>query len=266
MDANMPSSPHSTANHHKRQRYTFKGTPTKMHTPYKNQAIATVARSVAAVCKMADSDIASEDEAESDGDRPDLVDHSDSDSESESSEDEDEKRKRLQADASASFSETLINAYLDGEKVTAKLLCILCQYATDSGMGGLANKLKYKPGRQSGKYSGRVKKVLGFDKHDRRLYKLGLVGHDKFDLSRSTLPTWCIPPHEALHEEVADADESITDRLADAIRGSEWAQNYTEHPVVLANPTKHCIPCALYLDGAPFSKNDGFLGYFGFTT
>ena len=198
----------------------------------------------------------SDDESESaSNEAPDLSDDSDSDDDTEDCE-EKEKRK-----AGAEYSEMLINIFLDGLPMSAMTLCILSHYAEKAGLVGFANKFSMPPGKQMGKYSRRAKQVLEFDKHDSRLMKIEVPGQGKYELSRSSQSIWVLPPNEALHDEVANTAPSITDRLRDSIRGNEWADNYNNHRVVRDNPDKVVVPLALYVDGAPFTKQHGFVGF-----
>ena len=184
-----------------------------------------------------------------------------SDLDDSNSDDSAEAAERHKKWAAEKFAEMLINTFLDNMPMTAMTLCILCHYAQLAGVSGFATEFAMPPGRQTGKYSFRVKRVLGFDKHDSRLMRLEIPCHSKYDLCRSRKNIWVLPPHEALHYEVAD-NPSITQRVRDSIVGQEWADNYNDHVVVKRHIGKTVLPYALYLDGAPFTKNDGFLGIF----
>ena len=165
---------------------------------------------------------------------------------------------RTKFEASQLFTELLVQVYLDNLPISAKTLCLLAWWACKGGLTGFVEDLAYPPGRQSGKYSQKVKKALRFDIHDERLYKLETVCYDKFDRHRSVHHVWVLPPHEALHEQVSN-EPSLADRVADSIKGADWADNYLAHPVVTNNPGKVVHPYALYVDGAPFTKHDGFV-------
>jgi hypothetical protein len=97
---------------------------------------------------------------------------------------------------------------------------------------------------------------------DQRLAELFVPGHSKFDLCRRSESVWVTPAHEALHEEVSNSEASLSDQVRESIVGEEWADNYNNHIVVKSNPNKIVHPYAIYVDGAPFTKNDGFVGFF----
>ena len=182
----------------------------------------------------------------------------------ESSDDPEEAAERAKIEASENLCEFCINLYLDQIPLSAMSLCILMHWAVSAGVQGFVKRLAMKPGKQTGKYSRKVKRVLQFDMHDKRLCKLSVPTYKKYSLSRSVHDIWVLPPHEALHEEVVHEDaagRSIASRVRDSIVGQEWAPVYNEHPIVKAHPGRTVIPYALYLDGAPFTKTDGFLAF-----
>ncbi len=45
-------------------------------------------------------------------------------------------------------------------------------------------------------------------------------------------------------------------------RDLEWGHTYRNHPVVRANPGEPVLPLALYVDGMPFTKNDGMVAFY----
>ena len=122
-----------------------------------------------------------------------------SDLDDSNSDDSAEAAERHKKWAAEKFAEMLINTFLDNMPMTAMTLCILCHYAQLAGVSGFATEFAMPPGRQTGKYSFRVKRVLGFDKHDSRLMRLEIPCHSKYDLCRSRKNIWVLPPHEALH-------------------------------------------------------------------
>ena len=69
-----------------------------------------------------------------------------------------------------------------------------------------------------------------------------------------------LPPQEALHKELL-ADPGPRARLEDAVRANEWAPNYHAHEVVRSSDAGTVLPVALYIDGVPFAKRDGMIGF-----
>ena len=70
-----------------------------------------------------------------------------------------------------------------------------------------------------------------------------------------------LPPHEALHKELL-AEPGQRGRLEDAVRANEWAPNYFHaHEVVHNSDAGTVLPVALYIDGVPFTKRDGMIGF-----
>jgi hypothetical protein len=90
-------------------------------------------------------------------------------------------------------------------------------------------------------------------------YSLSVPGADRADGGRIVRQLEVQPPHELLAEEVR-GNPKVLEELAAARPHEEWARNYSEHPVVVANPAGTVLPLAVYLDGVPFTRTDGFLG------
>ena len=185
---------------------------------------------------------------------------SESDPDTSSSECSADRGERLKQDAQEQFAEQLISIYLDNVPLTAQMLCLIAWWAVESGVKGFVEELRYPPGRQSGKYSEHLQSVLHFDSHDERLYTMTVPGFSKYDLHRTCHDIWVLPPHEMIHSEVSQ-DSSLADRVADAVRGADWCDNYYNHPVVKGAPEGAVVhPLGFYVDGAPFTKNDGYAG------
>ena len=188
------------------------------------------------------------------------MDDSESDPDTSSSECSADRDERLKQETQEQFAEQPISTCLDNVPLTAQMLCLIIWWAVESGMQGFVAELRYPPGRQSGIYSEHLKSVLHFDSHDERLYKMSAPGFCKYDLHRTCHDIWVLPPHEMIHSEVSQ-DSSLADRVADAVRGADWCDNYYNHPVVKGAPEGAVVhPLGFYVDGAPFTKNDGYAG------
>ena len=68
------------------------------------------------------------------------------------------------------------------------------------------------------------------------------------------------PAHELLAQELAENPQILRD-LRESVERGDWPPSYTEHPVVRSAPAGTVLPLAVYLDGVPFSKSDGFLAF-----
>ncbi len=69
-------------------------------------------------------------------------------------------------------------------------------------------------------------------------------------------------PHEVLDKEMQQTPKVIAE-LRDQIATRSFPDAYFDHPVVKqyeAEPMRPVMPCALFLDGVPFTKRDGLLG------
>ena len=66
-------------------------------------------------------------------------------------------------------------------------------------------------------------------------------------------------PHEKLDQEVKDNPQIVED-LRGMLATRSFPPAYYQNDVVKAHAGRPVLPCALYLDGAPFSKRDGLVG------
>ena len=189
---------------------------------------------------------------------PDLDDassaHSDCTSESDSEDEFDPAPTALKA--GQILFQFLLNLYMLGS-LSAKSLCLLCFYCAKAGAVGSVIDLARPPGAHTGNYQKFIDRKLGFDVRDAHDYYMDLPGHHKHDVSRSIHRKPVVPAHESLRDEV-DQNPSILDELARKTKSHEWPASYYDHPVVKSSETP-TLPYALYCDGAPYSKNDGFV-------
>lgn len=68
-----------------------------------------------------------------------------------------------------------------------------------------------------------------------------------------------INAYEALHEEVSNSPE-LLEELKRGVANGEWPPSYMSHPVAIASEWT-ALPVAFYLDGVPYTNNDGLLGF-----
>ena len=97
---------------------------------------------------------------------------------------------------------------LCGSTLSARTFCIIMYYATLAGIKD-AEKYGLKPGSQTGKFSRKVKKVLGWEKRTDRFYEMDVPGHGKHDISRTTKSVGVIPAHEQMSKDFQDDDVDV---------------------------------------------------------
>ena len=87
--------------------------------------------------------------------------------------------------------------------------------------------------------------------------------HRTFELLQATLNKSCqvCNPIEAFVEEYYN-DPTLKQKLDQALENRELPPNYLSHPVVVqAPPGSIVLPGALYVDGMPFVRHDGLIGF-----
>ena len=163
------------------------------------------------------------------------------------------------AEAGEELASLLIRLRLQGT-LSAKQACVLAHWATAAGALGSCALFAVGPNAPSGHYQRRLDSYLGVAEDDASFYHVDVPGHDKAQASRMVHRVEVVPPHEALAAEYAGSP-SVMERLHQSIAANEWAASYNSHPVVLASPPGTVLPLALYIDGVPYSRHDGFLGF-----
>ena len=95
-------------------------------------------------------------------------------------------------------------------------------------------------------------------------YELDVPGHDKHSIDKRTHVISAMPAHASLSAEL-DGDPGLRTRLRRACSDREWSDAYFNHPVVRSAPVgAQVLPLALYLDGVPFTKRDGLIGWWAY--
>lgn len=162
-------------------------------------------------------------------------------------------------EAGETFAELLIRHRLTGS-LSAQQVCILAHWASRAGATGSCSQFAAPPGLQSGSYQRKLDSYLR-DPDEEPFYHLRLPGYDLASASRAILVRESRPPHEVLAAEVEKDPQLLARTLAGA-RKAEWAQAYERHPAVAAAPAgEPVVPVALYVDGVPYSKKDGFVAF-----
>lgn len=161
-------------------------------------------------------------------------------------------------EAGEELAALLIKLRLQGS-LSAKQACVLAYWAAAAGAVGPCKEFGCKPDLQTGQFQRRLDKYLAVSEDDKSFYMVDVPGHDKAEASRTCHRLETVPPHEALAAEVAETPGVLQQAAATQ---AEWSQTYRDHPVVLAAPEgAPVLPLALYIDGVPYSKRDGFLGF-----
>ena len=155
------------------------------------------------------------------------------------------------------LAEELLSLLEKGEAkgtLSAKAVCVLSYYATQAGAQGFVTKLAFRPDAPSGHYQRHLDDVLGYKLEAKSVYEVFAPGHDKYGMERCVHTLHTLPLHEELAKEVAE-NPGLGTELAQLVRTQHWAQDYYQHPVVVANPTESVYPLALYLDGGWVQQN-----------
>ena len=67
-------------------------------------------------------------------------------------------------------------------------------------------------------------------------------------------------PHEAIDEDVR-GDNDLRGQLQYAVDNEQLPKCYYMHPVVLSAFGELVLPCAIFIDGLPYSLNDSVIGF-----
>ena len=159
----------------------------------------------------------------------------------------------------AEFVECLLSQYLAG-KMSAKCVCTLAWYASKAGAVGPATRLRLRPEAQSGQFAPKVDKFMGITVKKETLLHLKVPMYDKHDENRAVHEIPVKSPHEELNNEMLRGP-SILEQLEQSVKDKEWAPIFEQHPIVRRHGGK-ALPVALYVDGFPFLKEDGAIGFY----
>ena len=201
-----------------------------------------------------DEDDSSEAESDGQGDAsstasnveglPDLVDESDSEGE----------KNPLDA-----FVDEMVDLLL-ARTLNAKQFCKLMHMLTKAGLKGV-NKYAKPPGTPSGHYNRHVKRKFGAvfttDSH----YKVPMPGRTKDVIGRDLRDFIVAPVWEQLDEDLRKDPTSLL-KLEEAIEDGKLPPVYHSNPVVVAHHDEKPVwPLRFFVDGVPYSQNDGVIGF-----
>ena len=183
--------------------------------------------------------------------------------EDDDSSDEEPDFHNFTGEDAAHFFIELIMMQVWAGKMSAKTACLLCFWASKAGASDPIGKYGFPPGKQSGHYMRHLDSASGTKLAKARLscYSVNVPQHCKYDYSRTVHPMLIRLPHECLHDEFVEDHASI-ESLRGQIATKSLPPIYFEHDIVKRHAGKPVMPCALYLDGVPFSNRDGLLGVF----
>ena len=156
------------------------------------------------------------------------------------------------------FADMLLDLRWKGV-LSARRLCVLAHYANLSGAQGPCASLAKAPGSPTGHYQRHLDRYLGTSDEDDRLYRMTIPAHDKFDVERTPMETYVVPPHETLEDEIAH-NPLLPNMLRQTFDRRELPEAYYAHRVVRESAPGTVYPCVVYLDGVPFNKLDSLLG------
>ena len=156
----------------------------------------------------------------------------------------------------------LVFLKLQGKAISARDVCLIAHYATLGGLIGEATKLARKPGLQSGKYNHHFKQCTLQDAELDDAIELKLPGYNKWSDDSVELKIPAFPFSVLLRAEIDSfgVDDFASD-LSNFINADEWGSVYRNNPVVLAHPGELVHPYGLFVDGVPFQKRDGLIGF-----
>ena len=171
---------------------------------------------------------------------------------------DDETAPASKEEAGANLADLLIRLRMSGV-LSAKQACVIAWWASQAGAVGPCADFGCAADKNSGFYQRRLDRYLQVGEPGQKFYFLDIPGHDRSLATRCVHRTEVIPPHEALAEEVAK-NPGLLQRVQRSEAGTEWSETYKRHPAVTTAPAgEPVLPVALYLDGVPYSKSDGFL-------
>ena len=139
-------------------------------------------------------------------------------------------------------------------QISAEQYCTLCFLAAKGGLSEKVRQHGMPPNRHSGHYSRKCKKLFQMQPASTTQYLLEMPGHDKNSLSRTKFEVPVVPPHEIVHQAVAEHPE-ILEELQRKYDLGLLPPNYYSNPVVKESPTPP-LPLSVYIDAAPYSLTD----------
>ena len=149
--------------------------------------------------------------------------------------------------------------------ISAKQACTWAFWATKAGAKGpieeLAESPEGSPTKAESRFSKKFDRVTGDDVTDDNFYELEVPSHVRATASNAEHILPSVPPIEAFVEENYN-DPTLKQALDQALENRELPPSCLSHPVVVeAPPGTIVLPGALYVDGMPFVRHDGLIGF-----
>ncbi len=174
-----------------------------------------------------------------------------------------EKRRRQNSpeEASQELADYCLDLNLRGT-LSAEMTCVIAYFAKLAGVQGAMAELAEHPRSTGGHFQRRIDRALGhFKDMKESSYMLTLAARDRTDIERALRTMPVLPPHEALAQELA-SNASWQTKLQEAIAADTYAENYKQHPAVLAAPPGALVvPIELYVDAVPIVGRDSLIGF-----
>ena len=165
------------------------------------------------------------------------------------------------ADKSGEILFEVLTGLKHNGKLSAKDVCIIGWWAAQAGAVGPVRALAKAPGDpSSGHYSMHFDSVCGTVKDNPKHYSLQVPMFDRAEGLRKEQSLACLPPHEALVDEL-EGEEAWQQKLLHYVDTSPPA--YRQHLVVARSLPSLAIPVSLYMDGVQYTSQGGsVLGFF----
>jgi hypothetical protein len=156
----------------------------------------------------------------------------------------------------------MLDLYYD-DKLTAKAICVISFWGTHAGIKpDIIKNVALRPSAPSGHFQRKLDTLLDMKIKPGEMLTTPVPGHRKYDASRSLFDMPMQAPHEIVEAELAKEPTLLSD-IAEKVKNTEWCDAYMNHPVVKECRAigKPVVPLCLYVDGVPFVKKDGVIGF-----
>lgn len=150
------------------------------------------------------------------------------------------------------------NSLYLSRKLSAKDMCCIMFFASRAGVQE-ASRYACNPSAPSGHFQRLLSRRMPYLLDRDILYELEVPSYSSDTLSRGAHTMTVISPHEAFAE-AAGKDPSLQDRLLETVQRGDLPECYMQHPVAQQSGYT-AIPLSIFIDGVPYSKNDGVIGF-----
>ena len=165
-----------------------------------------------------------------------------------------------QEQASCELFDLLIYLKLQGKPISARDVCLISYYASLGGLVGEAAKLAKPPGLQTGKYNARFKKCTHFQDELDNVTLVPVPGYDKWSGDSVVLQIPMRSPQACIQAEIDDLGLDEFYDQVDSLSHT-WGESLSSNQLVQEFPDDRYHPLGMFVDGVPFLKRDGLLGF-----